>query len=343
MAPYNYIEAIPGNNRNMRYAFLVAFNEKFFQIANNELLEEIGEIISVFHNASLLIDDIEDGLLLRRGQPCAHVKFGTPLTINLGNLMYFMALQKAMKLLKYAECESQSGSLQSEICNILVDEMLNLHHGQGLDIYWRDLFATLWSEKNLPSVDDYLDMVVNKTGGLFRLSVKLLALFLKRKHTTSLVEFSNLLGQIYQIRDDYLNVMDQRYSAMKGVTGEDLIEGKMSILVLHSLHKTNESSPLSRILLELTSEERKLNPDAINAAVGYMEVLGSLEYALGLLESLVDQARELLNLEESASDSKLLEGILSHLADCRHQSTTTFWSPEPEPPLAKKQFLVTGK
>lgn len=338
MAPYKYIEAIPGNNRNMRYAFLVAFNEKFFQIANNELLEEIGEIISVFHNASLLIDDIEDGLLLRRGQPCAHVKFGTPLTINLGNLMYFMALQKAMKLLEYAESDSERSLLQSEICSILVDEMLNLHHGQGLDIYWRDLFATLWREKNLPSVDDYLRMVVNKTGGLFRLSVKLLALFLKREHTTSLVEFSNLLGQIYQIRDDYLNVMDQRYSAMKGITGEDLVEGKMSILVLHCLHKTKESSPLSRILLELTAEERKLNPDAINAAVGFMETLGSLEYALELLEMLFNQAREVLHQKRSVSDSNLLESILSHLADCRHQSTTTYWSPDPEQNLANKQF-----
>ena len=53
-----------------------------------------------------------------------------------------------------------------EICSGS-EELLNLHRGQGMDLFWRDTLTC-------PSEDDYLEMVENKTGGLFRLAVKLM-------------------------------------------------------------------------------------------------------------------------------------------------------------------------
>lgn len=50
---------------------------------------------------------------------------------------------------------------------IYTDELCNLHRGQGMDLYWRDTLTC-------PTEDDYLEMVGNKTGGLFRLAVKLM-------------------------------------------------------------------------------------------------------------------------------------------------------------------------
>lgn len=50
---------------------------------------------------------------------------------------------------------------------IYTDELCNLHRGQGMDLFWRDTLTC-------PSEDDYLEMVGNKTGGLFRLAVKLM-------------------------------------------------------------------------------------------------------------------------------------------------------------------------
>jgi geranylgeranyl diphosphate synthase, type III len=58
----------------------------------------IDDIISMLHNASLMIDDIEDGSTLRRGEPAAHVVYGVPLTINAAELTCFLAMQKAMTL-----------------------------------------------------------------------------------------------------------------------------------------------------------------------------------------------------------------------------------------------------
>lgn len=52
----------------------------------------------MLHNASLLIDDIQDNSKLRRGAPVAHSIYGVPLTINAANYVYFLAMQKASAL-----------------------------------------------------------------------------------------------------------------------------------------------------------------------------------------------------------------------------------------------------
>lgn len=298
LAPYKYIEEIPGNNQNMRYRFLVAFNDLFFHIENKSVLVEIGEIISIFHNSSLLIDDIEDSSLMRRGKPCAHSVYGVPLTINTGNLMYFVALQRATSDLPAlwqrleSRTQEETNAVTCKANKILVDEMLNLHHGQGLDIYWRDNLTMI----DLPSVEDYLRMAMNKTGGLFRLSVKLLALFSQADfEIDELVPFTDNLGIIYQIRDDYLNLVDQRYSEMKGVNCEDLVEGKLSLPVLHGLGHSSKGSPLHRVLFELkTSQEREMHPELVSEAVEHLRKIGSLEFTYGILQEYVSKAKNFL-------------------------------------------------
>ena len=89
-------------------------------------MTQIKSIISRLHNASLLVDDIEDGSQLRRGKPVAHAIFGVPYTLNAANYAYFVALEECHRL----------GS--PEALSVFVEELLNLHRGQGQDIVWRD-------------------------------------------------------------------------------------------------------------------------------------------------------------------------------------------------------------
>lgn len=304
VAPYEYLERIPGNNGGIREKFLHAFNELYYHIDNRALLHEIGLIISIFHNALLLIDDIEDNSDYRRGLPSAHKVYGTPLTINCGNLMYFEALQRARNL------PNLLGSDQLErrdaISTILVDEMLNLHHGQGWDIYWRDSFSQL---QEYPSYTKYLEMVMDKTGGLFRLSVRLLALFSTGDANLPL---ANLLGIIYQIRDDYLNLTDATYSHMKGVAGEDLIEGKLSLPILHCL-RTCEQSPVLDLLNMKDSDERRNSPDLVQQAIEFLDESGSLAFTKDLWREYCDKAAHLLR-QTPGGDTSMIMQILTKLS-----------------------------
>lgn len=94
------------------------------------------------------IDDIEDGSLLRRGLPVAHKIYGIPLTINCANYVYFLVMKEVN--------ENFPNSIAA-----FTEEMINLHFGQGLEIYHRD-------NNICPSFQDYYRIVENS--GIFFLS-----------------------------------------------------------------------------------------------------------------------------------------------------------------------------
>lgn len=323
--PYEYLLNIDSNNKNFRFKFLEAINDKFFHIEHELVVEEIGDIIGTLHEASLLIDDIEDLSTVRRGQPCAHVRFGVPSTINCGNYMYFVALEKAINVLPHLWSQLQPMNvlkvfqIKDKIVKILVDEMLNLHRGQGLELYWRDNLHLVIST-GLPSIADYLQVIMNKTGGLFRLCVKLLGLFATESVTCNfeaLENLANLFGIIYQVRDDYLNLTDVRYSEMKGCAAEDLLEGKLSLPVLHSLlTEKREKSPLLHILLDLdTPTKRSNNPDALRNAVAYLRTGPSLRYTYEILQEYIGKAKALIADHPEISEE--LANMVAKLGDVK--------------------------
>src|SRR5271156_856315 len=89
---FHYICGLPG--KQVRTKLAVAFNH-WLQV-DLDIVEKISDIAELLHNASLLIDDIQDGSHLRRGQPVAHAIYGTPQTINAANYAYFMALERVL-------------------------------------------------------------------------------------------------------------------------------------------------------------------------------------------------------------------------------------------------------
>jgi geranylgeranyl diphosphate synthase type 3 len=169
LGPYEYLFAQPG--KDIRTQLIAAFNE-WLEVPP-ESLEVITRVVGMLHTASLLVDDVEDSSLLRRGLPVAHSIFGTAQTVNSANYVYFIALQELGKL------------KNPKAINIFTEELLNLHRGQGMDLFWRDTLTC-------PSEDDYLEMVGNKTGGLFRLAVKLMQAESKNLKSVSPISLSDV-------------------------------------------------------------------------------------------------------------------------------------------------------
>lgn len=112
------------------------------------------------------IDDVEDGSALRRGFPVAHSIYGIPQTINSANYVYFCALRELERLNNPQLFKIFYGYPVSNTC-LFLDELINLHRGQGMDLFWRDSLTC-------PTEEEYVEMVNNKTGGLLRLAVKLM-------------------------------------------------------------------------------------------------------------------------------------------------------------------------
>lgn len=223
------------------------------------------------------IDDVEDNSILRRGIPVAHNIFGTAQTINSANYVYFLALQEAQKLNSPTSID------------IYTQELLNLHRGQGMDLFWRETLTC-------PSEDEYLEMVGNKTGGLFRLAVKLMqAQSSTGKDCVSLV---NVMGLIFQICDDYLNLSNTTYTKNKGLC-EDLTEGKFSFPIIHSIQSDPGNHQLISILKQKTKDEEvKLY------ATSYMESTGSFVYTRQVVRDLRGRALTLIDEIDSSGDAQ---------------------------------------
>ncbi|KAI0549489.1 isoprenoid synthase domain-containing protein, partial [Xylaria scruposa] len=284
LSPYDYIASEPG--KEFRTLLLNAFNV-WLEVPQEDLAIII-KVVRMLHTSSLLIDDIQDNSQLRRGRPVAHNIFGVAQTINAGNYVYFLALKELKKLKNPAEA-----------MDIYTTEMLYLHRGQGMDLYWRDTLTC-------PTEDDYLEMVSNKTGGLFRLAVKLM----QSQSPTSFdcLPLAELLGQAFQIADDYKNLANLDYTQKKGLC-EDLTEGKFSFPVIHSIRSNPENQELLHILAQ-----RPTDVDTKKYAVKYIESTGSLEYTKELVSILVAKAKEEADaIDVGSGKSKGIHALLAKL------------------------------
>lgn len=257
---FRYINNMPG--KNVRGKMIDCF-QLWFHIQeededgnnnnNRKILDSIKEIVGDLHNASLMIDDIEDNSKLRRGCPVAHSIFGVPTVINSANYAYFLALEK---------CHALNNP---RAMDVFVGELLNLHRGQGHDILWRD-------DVRCPTEEQYLKMVQDKTGGLFRLAVGLMQAFATSHQTTDFTPLVNNLALYFQIRDDYINLVDEEYMKSKSFC-EDLTEGKFSFPIIHCIR----SNPTDHRLLSIL-KKRTNDLDIKRYAQQVMFAAGSMDY-----------------------------------------------------------------
>jgi geranylgeranyl diphosphate synthase type 3 len=227
------------------------------------------------------VDDVEDSSLLRRGIPVANSIFGVAQTINSANYVYFKALQDLLLM------------NNPKLVEIFTEELLNLHRGQGMDLYWRDSLTC-------PSEADYLEMVGNKTGGLFRLAIKLMQaeseteVYVPHSSTFQVGNYSltnanhsdcaplvSTIGLLFQILDDHLNLSPTSgYTSAKGLC-EDLTEGKFSFPVIHAIRTDPSNQILINILKQKTTDE-----EVKRYALRYMQSTGSFDYSAGVINEL---------------------------------------------------------
>ncbi|GAA93487.1 uncharacterized protein L969DRAFT_89264 [Mixia osmundae IAM 14324] len=268
LEPFHYIDSSGG--KEIRSQLIDAFN--VWMQVSPDALEIVKRIVKMLHVASLLMDDVEDDSVLRRGIPVAHKVFGVPQTINSANYVYFLALQDLASLRSHRGVNIQS---------LVNEELLNLHRGQGMDLYWRDTLTC-------PTEQDYIEMVNFKTGGLFRIATKLMQACSTRpdSNVEAYEPLVNLIGVLFQIRDDYMNLQSSQYADHKGYC-EDLTEGKFSFPIVHSIRADSSNSRLINVLRQHSSD-----PSLKAWAVAYMQETGSFAYCRDVLSRLDVQARE---------------------------------------------------
>ena len=132
--------------------------------------------------------------------------------------MYYAPMLSLLK--SYEKKFSKEKNLR--ILRVYSEEMVNIHLGQGWDIFWHNSSNIT----HIPTETQYLQMTAHKTGVLARMAARLtceiidLPEIVQKKFAT----FCEKIGVAFQIHDDILNLVGQEYVATKGYYGEDIFE-----------------------------------------------------------------------------------------------------------------------
>jgi geranylgeranyl pyrophosphate synthase len=251
-------------------------------------------IPEVIHNGTIMVDDVEDNSMFRRGQPCTHRIFGTDVAINAGNAMYFLPLLTLI---------SNKSRLPPEILNkiyeIYIKEMINLSLGQAMDIAWHKGLA----DADRVTEAQYLQMCAYKTGTLARMAAKMAAVLAKADENLvkKIGGFAEALGIAFQIQDDILDLTSPEFAKGKGGRGQDITEGKRTLMVIHTLEKATENDrERLKEILKMHTSNQKLRDEAISI----MQKYGAIDYAKQFARNLVEQCWKEIDQLLPPSDAK---------------------------------------
>jgi len=245
--------------------------------------------LELFHNFTLLHDDIMDHAGIRRGMPAVHIKFGENSALLSGDAMSMMAFRFL------SQCEASK--LMSAF-PLFSTTALEVCEGQQYDMEFE--------ERDQVTISEYLEMIRLKTAVLIACSLKMGALLAGAdEHSCQLLyDFGILTGIAFQLQDDWLDVYGEENSFGKKIGG-DICENKKTYILLSALEKSDEDN---RLLLMDWLKKTDYDPnEKIKTVREIFTRSGASEATKALMMQYHDQALEALKqLNVSDSDKKEL-------------------------------------
>ena len=214
--------------------------------------------VEMVHNFSLVHDDIMDNDEMRHGVPTVHKKFGMPIAILAGDVLFSKAFQVITDSKLSPSATTQLVSRLSKAC-------VDICEGQLLDVKMAE-------ERKIPSQAEYITMIGKKTAALFDVSCAMGAICATNKpnDVSNLSSFGRNLGIAFQITDDLIGVMGDPKITKKPV-GNDLREGKKSLPILMAIKSAKGNN--KKIILKAFGNSKVSKTD-LSKAVDVIRSLG---------------------------------------------------------------------
>ncbi len=213
--PCNYFLTIGG--KRIRPILCLMGNELFDDI--HEDAYHLAAAVELFHNFTLIHDDIMDAAALRRGMETIHTKYNQSTAILSGDVMMIQS---------YEELNKINGSYLQKILRIFNKTAKEVCEGQQFDMDFEN--------QDEVTLEAYIEMITLKTSVLLAASLEMGAIIggASEGNCRHLYEFGKNLGIAFQIQDDYLDAFGDPQKFGKEVGG-DIRQNKKTFLLLHTL------------------------------------------------------------------------------------------------------------
>lgn len=282
--PGEYFLSIGG--KRIRPILCVLGNELFSEITEDAW--SLATAIELFHNFTLIHDDMMDAAALRRGMQTVHTKYGDNTALLTGDVMLIRAYEKLQTInpAHLPKILSLFNTTAREVCE-----------GQQLDMDF----------EKMPSVtlDAYIHMITLKTSVLLAASLEMGAILggATPGNCKHLYEFGKNLGIAFQIQDDYLDAFGDPEKFGKEVGG-DIRQNKKTFLLLHALEV---ATPDQRAKLDTLLASN--GPEKVPQVMELFKACNVDAWAIELKEKYLQIA--LANLEDIAVTSTRKTALLS--------------------------------
>ena len=258
--------------------------------------------MELIHTFSLIHDDIMDKDEMRRGKPSVHKLWGEPMAILAGDTLFSKAFETVL------ETDTKNIDPQRVVYALktVVDSCIKICEGQALDIGFEGKLDV--------SEEEYMNMIYKKTAALIAAATKAGAILGggTEDQIEALSEYGRLIGLAFQIQDDYLDVVSYEEDIGKPV-GSDIVEGKMTLMVVHTLAKASKEDK-ERLIYILGANDEDLVGDAISIFNKY----GSIEYTRDIALDNVKTAKELLDVLEDSEAKESLKLVADFVVARTH-------------------------
>lgn len=244
--------------------------------------------VEVFHNFSLIHDDIMDDAPLRRGNETVHEKWN----INTGILS-----GDAMLILAYQFFEDYEPQIFQELAKLFSKTALEVCEGQQYDVD----FET----RDDVTIPEYLKMIEYKTAVLVGAAMKMGAIVAEtsEENKNLIYDFGLNLGIAFQLQDDYLDAFGNPETFGKQVGG-DIIENKKTYLYLKAIEFAQPEE--KEQLLHLFSIQPNDNTDKINSVKDIFNQTGASEATKKAIQDFTFSAFETLEKMNISNDKKMI-------------------------------------
>lgn len=266
--PVSYILSL-GGKRIRPVLTLLACN-LFAEDVSNAIHPALA--VEIFHNFTLLHDDIMDCAPVRRNQPTVHTKWNNNVAILSGDAMSIIAYQQLCKT---------TPELIPELLSLFSKTALEICEGQQMDMN----FET----RNQVTIPEYITMIKLKTAVLLAASLKMGAICAKAPamEQNKLYDFGLNLGLAFQIQDDLLDTFGNQKDFGKSIGG-DIIARKKTYLYLKALETANPSQ--KEELIHLYGDKSLPNDTLIKQVVAIFNQLHIPEVTKKSVEEYTQQA-----------------------------------------------------
>jgi len=266
---------------------------KSCEILNGKLKNALpaASAVEMIHNFTLVHDDIMDNDEIRHGVPTVHKKFGIPIAILAGDVLF----SKAYQIISDSKL---SNDATIQLVSRLAKACVDVCEGQLLDI-------KMAQEKRIPSQTEYISMIGKKTAALFDVSCSMGAICATNnpKDISNLSKFGRNLGIAFQITDDLIGVMGDPKITKKPV-GNDLREGKKSLPILLAIKSAKGRN--RKIILNAFGNP-KATKTGLNEAVNVIRTLGIEENVRNQALKYAETAKKSLSKYSGSAKTELIE------------------------------------